>query len=132
LEHVTTAISAGNVPGQASPLGAGDDGQATAGSAAKFEQALAQTPVGSAAPSGVDSPAAPPGGGFPVAEGTLIAADDAWVEFLAVSEQLQNPQLPAEQKTQLLKGLTESWRSFVSQSEPIVRQVEDYIAREAP
>jgi hypothetical protein len=107
--------------------------QGSASGAARFEQALAQTPVGGAVLGGVDSqsPAAPSGAGFPVAAGTLIAADDAWVEFLAVSEQLQNPRLQPEEKSQLLKGLTESWRSFINQSEPIVRQVEDYIAREA-
>ena len=130
---MTTAISAGNIPGQASPLGAGDDAQGTAGSAAKFEQALAQAPAGRAALGEVESltPAAPSGAGFPVQAGTLIAADDAWVTFLAVSEQLQNPQLLPEEKSLLLKGLTASWRSFMSQSEPIVRQVEDYIARQA-
>jgi hypothetical protein len=122
------------VPGQASPLGPGDEAQGTAGSAAKFEQALAQTPVGSAVPGELASlsPATPSSAGFPLHAGTLIAADDAWVTFLAVSEQLQNPQLAPEVKSQLLKGLTESWRSFMNQSEPIVRQVEDYIAREAP
>jgi hypothetical protein len=126
---VTNVISAGTVPGQASPLSPGDEGQGTAGSASKFEQALAQTPVSGAALSAAGSLS--PDTGFPVQAGTLTAADDAWVKFLAVSEQLQNPQLPPEEKSQLLKGLTESWRSFMSQSEPIVRQVEDYIAREA-
>jgi hypothetical protein len=134
LGTVTTAISAGNVPGQASHFGAGDDAQGTTRSAAKFEQALAQTPVGGAALSETErlSGSAPSSSAFPVPAGTLIAADDAWVEFLAVSEQLQNPQLLPEEKDQLLKGLTERWRSFMSQSEPIVRQLEEYIAREAP
>jgi hypothetical protein len=133
LEHVTTAISAGNLSGQASHLGAGDEDRGTTGSAAKFEEALA-TPVGGAVVSEAErlSAAAPTGTGFAVPPHILRAADDAWVEFLAVSEQLQNPQLPPEEKSQLLKGLAESWRSFQSQSEPIVRQLEDYIAHEAP
>jgi hypothetical protein len=134
LEHVTTAISSGNVSGQASHLGGGDEAQGTTGSAAKFEEVLAQTPTGSTALSEAErlSLSAPSGVGFLVHPGTLIAADDAWVKVLAVSEQLQNPLLLPEEKDQLLKGLTESWRSFISQSEPIVRQLEDYVAREAP
>jgi hypothetical protein len=133
LGTVTTVTSAGNVPGQSSHFAAGDDAQGTTSSAAKFEQALAQTPGGAAALSEAErlSASGASSSAFPVPAGTLIAADDAWVEFLAVSEQLQNPQLLPEEKDQLLKGLTESWRSFMSQSEPIVRQLEDYIAREA-
>jgi hypothetical protein len=134
LGHVTTAIPVGNIPGQASPLGGGDESQSIADSAVKFEEALAQTPVAGARVSGTEmhSSAVLPGGGFGVTPQALSAADDAWVEFLAVSEQLQNPQLLAEEKSQLLKGLAESWRSFQSQSEPIVRQLEDYIAQGTP
>jgi hypothetical protein len=133
LENVMATISAGSIPAQPSTLGTGEEAQGTPGSAAKFEQALAQTPVGHAAHGEAErlSPGTPSGTGFPVKAGTLTAADDAWVEFLALSEQLQNPQLLPEERSQLLRGLTESWRSFMSQSEPIVRQVEDYIAREA-
>lgn len=70
--------------------------------------------------------------GFVVDQHRLTAADDAWVGFLAKSEQLQNPKLSAEKKTELLNELADTWRSFRSQSEPIVRQIEDYIAGQAP
>jgi hypothetical protein len=102
------------------------------GDAAKFERALAHAPSNSPAP--VSS--TPLGGGgqassskdFTPDTSALTAADDAWVRFLAVSEQLQNPSLPAAAKDSLVKQLAVSWRSFRSQSDPIIRQLDDYMA----
>jgi hypothetical protein len=131
---VTTAVSAGNGPGHSPRIGAEDEAAGSTSSAAKFEEALAQAPVGGVTLSEAErlSLATPQSTSFPLPPQALIAADDAWVEFLATSERLQNPQLPPEEKSQLLKGLTESWRSFQSQSGTITSQLEDYIARETP
>lgn len=107
----------------------------SAASAAKFENALAQVPSSAVSTTGA-SPAGVEGltaafKSFSMDPRALTAADDAWVRFLAISEQLQNPQLSDARKGSLLKDLTENWRSFQSQSEPIARQVEDYIASQA-
>ncbi len=125
-------------PASLSPIGAaaaiqpdanGDTLQAT--NASRFEHALAQAPSSSAAPLGPR----PEGGGqigpfgdFSIDTNALTAADDAWVRFLAVSEQLQNPSLPAAVKDSLMKDLTANWRSFRNQSEPIIRQLDAYVA----
>jgi hypothetical protein len=100
--------------------------------AAEFERALAHAPSSSPAPV---SPSQHGGSGptgsskdFTLDTNALTAADDAWVRFLAVSEQLQNPLLPAAAKDSLMKELTVNWRSFRSQSDPIIRQLDDYMA----
>jgi hypothetical protein len=95
-------------------------------SAAQFEHALAQAPSNSAAasPAAVGSAGSP--GNLAIDSKALAAADDAWVRFLAVSERLQNPLLPAAAKDSLMKDLTANWRSF--RSEPVVRQLDDYLA----
>ncbi len=73
------------------------------------------------------SPAMTKAKGFRVDPHRLTAADDAWVGFLAISEQLQNPSLSAEQQEALLRDLADYWRSFLSQSEPIARQFGAYM-----
>jgi hypothetical protein len=60
----------------------------------------------------------------------LVAADDAWVEVVAIAEQLRDPALPQEKKPQLLKSLVENWRLFQDQSAPIARMLEEYAVYE--
>jgi hypothetical protein len=55
---------------------------------------------------------------------TLNAADDAWVEVLAVIEELREPRLSDERRQIILKSLAERWRSFLTRSEPIARLLE--------
>jgi hypothetical protein len=55
---------------------------------------------------------------------TLNAADDAWVEVLAVIEELCEPRLSDERRQIILKSLAERWRSFLTRSEPIARLLE--------
>lgn len=107
--------------------GAQESDVGSADSAAKFENALAHAPMGVSSIGDADKPHAG-SADFSMDPRTLTAADDAWVGFLAISERLQNPKLSVEQKDALLKDLTENWRSFRSQSEPIARQLDSYIA----
>jgi hypothetical protein len=58
----------------------------------------------------------------------LHAADEAWVNFVAISEQLQNPNLSQEKQNALLEGLAENLRSFRMQSGPLVEQVDKFFA----
>jgi hypothetical protein len=108
------------------------DASESALQAASFEHALAQAPT--TFPSSLPQPAAleqiSASGNLVLDANALTAADDAWVRFLAISEQLQNPSLPAAAKASLMNELTLNWRSFRSQSEPIARQLEDYIAKQ--
>ena len=120
-------------PGSLLPIGvaARPDANAEAVQAAKFENALAQAPSSSTAAANPPQPEAgeqSSSAKLAIDTNALTAADDAWVRFLAVSEQLQNPLLPTAVKDSLLKDLTANWRSFRSQSEPIIRQLDDYVA----
>lgn len=61
----------------------------------------------------------------------LNAADDAWVEVVALAEQLRDPELAQDKKPQLLKSLVENWRLFQDQSAPIARLLKEYAVYEA-
>ncbi len=70
------------------------------------------------------APASPPS----LDQTALNAADEAWVNFVAVSEQLQNPQLSQEKQNALLVDLAENLRTFRQQSGPLLQQVDDFFA----
>jgi hypothetical protein len=121
---IPTGIPPLGVPGS----GSSPENQDSADGAVKFESALLQTrsAARSDAPFGVTDQAATASNGGFIDPQTLDAADDAWVRFLAISEQLRSPGLSAEKRDSLLGALAENWRAFKSQSEPIGRLVENY------
>jgi hypothetical protein len=89
---------------------------------ASFKLALAGANVQPAPAAG--APASPPS----LDQTALNAADEAWVNFVAVSEQLQNPQLSQEKQNALLVDLAENLRTFRQQSGPLLQQVDDFFA----
>ncbi len=119
--NTPTAISSATVL----PLQSGASSGSSAGSAAKFAQALGANQIG-VNPAGNTLN---PNGGVPISSQHLTAADDAWVKFLALSERLNNPQLTSTEKGQLMSDLTDSWHSFQSQSGPIAKQLTAYVTR---
>jgi hypothetical protein len=73
-----------------------------------------------------------PASTFSLDPSALNAADEAWVNFVAVSEQLQNPSLSLEKRNVLLSELEEKLRTFREQSGPLVQQVDNYFALRVP
>lgn len=87
---------------------------------ARFIDALAEASDGAGAQTLTLEPAA------------LNAADEAWVNFVALSEQLQNPRLSQDRQNAIIAGLAENLKAFREQSGPLMMQVDQYLAsREA-
>jgi hypothetical protein len=63
---------------------------------------------------------------LPLDPNILSAADDAWMEFLVISEELQTLQLSEKARGFLLEELIKIWRLFQSRTEQLNRQIEEY------
>jgi hypothetical protein len=92
--------------------------------ATNFKLALAGANAVAASPVAGARPAAT----LSLDQSALHAADEAWVNFVAISEQLQNPNLPQEKQKALLQRLAENLRAFRTQSGPLVEQVDNFFA----
>ena len=90
---------------------------------ASFRLALAKADAANArSESGLGAPT------LSLDQSALHAADEAWVNFVAYSEQLQNPNLSQEKQNALLEGLVQNLRTFRNQSGPLVEQVDNFFA----
>jgi uncharacterized protein (DUF2267 family) len=58
----------------------------------------------------------------------LERADDAWVNMVALSEQLQKPGLSQEQQDAVFEMLSENLRVFREESKPLLEKVDGFIA----
>ncbi len=61
-------------------------------------------------------------------QSALNAADEAWVNFVAISEQLQKPHLSQDKQNGLLADLADNLRTFREQSAPLLQQVDNFFA----
>lgn len=62
-------------------------------------------------------------------EVALNAADDAWVNVVALTEELHRTDLSPGQRANLLGELAQNWQTFQQESGPILREVENLIAK---
>lgn len=65
---------------------------------------------------------------FVLGQGALNAADDAWVNVVALTEELHKTDLSPEKRASLLNDLAQNWQIFQEQSGPILREVGNLIS----